>query len=189
MQRHRECWLVGRSLVIGLMLMSAGVCLAAPPAAGNKPTAKPRSRKLNRKQLEQAFARKLTGAVLVGRFSIVGHAKGNARPDRYEIETARKGQGDEWDILARVKFAQYDVRVPVRIKVLWAGDTPVMSLTNLTIPVLGTFTARVMFYGNRYAGTWQHGKAGGHMWGTIERAKPKGKTPTKNKPADGKTSR
>ena len=66
-----------------------------------------------------------------------------------------------------------------------------MSLTNLTIPVLGTFTARVMFYGNRYAGTWQHGKVGGHMWGTIERAKPKRKTPKKNKrkPADGKSSR
>ena len=29
--------------------------------------------------------------------------------------------------------------------------------------------ARVFFYGDRYAGTWQHGKVGGHMWGRIER--------------------
>jgi len=177
MKRHRSCWSAGLPAVICLVLMSAGVCFSAPPAAGAKPTAKPGPRKLNRKKLEKAFARKLTGAVLVGRFTIAGRPNGNAQADRYEIETARKGQGDNWDILARVKYSKYDVRVPVRMKVLWAGDTPVMSLTNLTIPVLGTFTVRLMFYGDRYAGTWQHGKVGGHMWGMIERAKPKGKTP------------
>jgi hypothetical protein len=37
---------------------------------------------------------------------------------------------------------------------------------------MGTFTARVLFYEDRYAGTWQHGKVGGHMFGKIEKAKP-----------------
>ena len=27
----------------------------------------------------------------------------------------------------------------------------------------------VLFYENRYAGTWQHGKVGGHMFGRIEK--------------------
>ena len=29
------------------------------------------------------------------------------------------------------------------------------------------FTARVMFYAERYAGSWQHGEYGGLMYGTI----------------------
>ncbi len=45
-----------------------------------------------------------------------------------------------------------------------------VSLTDLTIPGLGTFTARVLFYEDRYAGTWQHGKVGGHMFGKIQPA-------------------
>jgi hypothetical protein len=40
---------------------------------------------------------------------------------------------------------------------------------DFAIPTLGTFTARVFFYGNRYAGTWQHDKVGGHMFGRIEK--------------------
>jgi len=31
----------------------------------------------------------------------------------------------------------------------------------------------VLIYGDRYAGTWQHDKVGGHLWGRIEKpAKP-----------------
>jgi hypothetical protein len=52
----------------------------------------------------------------------------------------------------------------------WIDDTPVVALTNYTIPTLGSFTARVFFYDDRYAGTWQHGKEiGGHLYGKITR--------------------
>jgi len=44
---------------------------------------------------------------------------------------------------------------------------------------MGTFTSRVMIYGDRYAGTWQHDKFGGHMWGKIEHGE-------KSEPADSK---
>ena len=47
------------------------------------------------------------------------------------------------------------------------------------VPTLGTFTARVLFYGDRYVGTWQHGKVGGHMFGKIEPAKKKDKAKPK----------
>ena len=50
-------------------------------------------------------------------------------------------------------------------------DTPVVSLVNLTIPGLGTFSAHVVIDGKKYAGTWKHGKAGGHMFGVIEKLK------------------
>jgi hypothetical protein len=42
-------------------------------------------------------------------------------------------------------------------------------LSDMTIPALGTFSARVFFYGDRYSGTWQHGSVGGHLFGRIER--------------------
>ena len=51
----------------------------------------------------------------------------------------------------------------------WVGDTPMITMTDLSIPTLGTFTARVFFYGDRYAGTWQHDRVGGHMFGSIEK--------------------
>jgi hypothetical protein len=39
-----------------------------------------------------------------------------------------------------------------------------------------------MVYGDRYAGTWQHDKFGGHMWGMIERTPPAASsTPAKPK--------
>jgi hypothetical protein len=52
------------------------------------------------------------------------------------------------------------------------GDTPIIPMTDMAVPGLGTFTARVMFYRGRYAGTWQHDTVGGHLWGIIERPKP-----------------
>jgi hypothetical protein len=42
-------------------------------------------------------------------------------------------------------------------------------LTDLEIPGVGTYTARVFFYEDRYAGTWQGGRVGGHMFGRVEK--------------------
>lgn len=133
--------------------------------------------KLDRAALEKEFSEKLTGATLVGTFSIVG--RDTNKPERYEIASAKKLAGDDWVITARIKYGDKDVNVPIVVKVYWADDTPMISLTNLTIPGLGTFTSRVMFYGDRYAGTWQHDKVGGHLWGLVE------KTANGEKPADG----
>ena len=53
------------------------------------------------------------------------------------------------------------------LQVQWAGTTPVITLTNVLIPGLGTFSSRVVIYKNKYAGTWTHGDVGGHLFGTI----------------------
>ena len=128
--------------------------------------------------LEQSFADRLTGATLVGTFTTDG--KDGKSADRYQIVSAKKQQGDNWLMTYKAKIGDQVVEIPVPIKILWAGDTPVMTLTDLTIPSMGTFTARVMFYGDRYAGTWQHGDHGGHMWGTIEK-KTSAKTESEKK--------
>ncbi len=58
--------------------------------------------------------------------------------------------------------------MPLEFKILWSGNTPVMTLDALWIPGMGTFDARVMIHNGRYAGTWQHDKVGGHLFGKIE---------------------
>jgi hypothetical protein len=76
---------------------------------------------------------------------------------------------DRWQFNARMRYGGIDVTLPITVPMRWVGDTPMITLTDLTVPKLGTFTARVFFYGDRYAGTWQHGDAGGHMFGRIEK--------------------
>jgi len=127
----------------------------------------------NKGEREKAFASKLTGAVLAGSFSLDGKDAGAHKPDRYQIVSAKKVSGDDWVVTAKMKIGEKELDIPIAIKVYWADDAPVMSLTDLTIPGMGTFTARVMFHGDRYAGTWQHGEVGGHMWGVIEKSPAK----------------
>jgi len=136
-----------------------------PPAAE---TPQPAGVSLN--ELEQAFVDQMHGCALVGSFTVDGHDDKPARSERYEITGATKVKDDNWLIHARIVYGQIDVVVPVPVKMNWAGDTPVLSVTNLAIPLVGDqFTARLLFYDRRYAGTWAHGKVGGHMMGRIEK--------------------
>jgi len=149
-----------------LALVAIGIAVSSIGAADVE-------KKMDREALEKAFATKMTGAALSGAFSIDGKEMGPNRPDKYKIVSAKKIDGDNWVITYKAKVGEAELDIPIPIKVYWADDTPVMSLTDLTIPGVGTFTARVMFYGDRYAGTWQHGKVGGHMWGMVEKAAEK----------------
>lgn len=152
----------------------------APKSQSSKPEST-RAAKPDRAALEKEFTDKLAGATLVGTFTTDG--KSGANPDRYRVVSARKVIGDDWVFTATMKVAGQDLDIPIPIKVYWADDTPVMSLTDLTIPGVGTFTARVMFYGNRYAGTWQHGDHGGTFAGIIE---PKASTDASKKDGQDK---
>ena len=46
--------------------------------------------------------------------------------------------------VSRVQFGGKDVTIPMIIPVKWAGDTPVISVTDLGFPGLGNYTARVI---------------------------------------------
>lgn len=150
----------GAALAACLMIAAAGF--------GQEPKAAIPSREELIKKLEQD----LTGAKLTGRFTITGREDQSPRSEEYTITSATKlTEGDMWLLKSRVKYGDKDVTVPIPLEIEWAGDTPVITLTDLTIPGLGTFTSRVVIYEGRYAGTWQHGKIGGHLFGTIEKAK------------------
>ena len=101
---------------------------------------------------------------------MLGQDNQSLRDEVYTIEKIEKMEkGDYWQFNARLKFENYDFSAPIPLEVKWAGDTPVITLTDFTSPGLGTFDARVLFYNNKYAGTWTHGDHGGHLFGRIER--------------------
>ena len=144
----------------------ATASLVGVAAAQDKAPAKP-----NREELEKAFSERMTGTVLVGNYSVVGKDLKPANPERYELKKVSKLAEDLWVFEARIKYGQTDVTLPLTLRMIWAEDTPMISLTNANLPGLGAaFGARVIFHGDLYAGTWQHGKVGGHLWGTIEKA-------------------
>ena len=120
---------------------------------------------------EREFAESLSGAVLVGTFSIDGVELGKSPfPERYELKSVKKAEDGLWTFTAHVVYLNQDITVPVNVPVVWAGDTPMISLSDGTLPGLGSqLSARVIFHEGRYAGTWKHGDFGGHMWGKIER--------------------
>ncbi len=126
----------------------------------------------DREALYKHFEETLSGVKLVGRFTIIGKDDGPLPKEEYTINSVNKlPEGDYWLFNARIKYdGANDVTVPLPIEVKWADKTPVISLTDFSIPGMGTFSARVVIYNKKYAGTWKHGKVGGHLFGTIEKA-------------------
>jgi hypothetical protein len=117
---------------------------------------------------EKAFQELLTGAILQGSFTIVRNDKVVVSgEEKYTIESVNKTIGNLWLFKARVQYGNKDVTVPMLIRVEWAGETPVVTLTELSIPGLGTYTSRVVFYNQKYAGTWSANDHGGHLFGKI----------------------
>jgi hypothetical protein len=168
--------LIRLSLIASILLLTSTI--ASVSAAEKK--AKPAS-KLKVNALEAALSKQLTNGTLVGSFTVDGQNAGKPpRAERYDLGTVKKINAKYWLFVAKVKYGKknFSIPVPITVQIAWAGDTPVITMTNVTIPTMGTFTARVLFYGDRYVGTWQHGKAGGHMFGKIEPAKKK-KAPAK----------
>jgi hypothetical protein len=133
----------------------------------------------------------LTGAKLTGNFTITGKEMKDLPAEQYTIVSATKAdEGEFWLLKASIKYGGKDTPpIPMPIEILWAGNTPVMTLDNVTLPGLGTFSARVVLHDNKYAGTWQHDKVGGHLFGTISRAKDEKKESEKNAPDDEKPAK
>ena len=127
---------------------------------------------VDRAALESKFVERMSGVVLAGRYSVTSGGKESAASmEKYTISRVSrvKDKEDLWLFETRIQYGKTDLPVPLTLPVKWAGDTPIITLTDLTIPALGTFTARVMIHGELYAGTWQHGKTGGHLWGRVEK--------------------
>ncbi len=122
-----------------------------------------------------SFREKMQGVRFSGFFTMTGK---DVPPmeETYEIQSVQKfGEEDLWIFTARVKYGNKDVVLPMPLPVKWVGNVPVITMKDLAIPGLGTFSAHVVIDGNKYAGTWAHGKVGGHLYGTIEKMQKEGK--------------
>jgi hypothetical protein len=196
----RSLWL---SLTVGGLLLLARSSVAEEPkspAAPAKPPLPygqgkiedkgPPAPVLSQEELEKRFAETMSGATMVGNFnagSMTATEKPDAgkddagkataakplKEDRYTLGKVAKIKDDYWLFETRIQYGQHDVTLPIMIQVKWAGDTPIITLTDLTIPGLGTFTARVLVYRDQYAGMWMHGDHGGQMFGRIVKANVK----------------
>ncbi len=116
--------------------------------------------------LERRFEAMMSGVTLVGHSASPGR-EGASAEERYVIEKVTKLAGDTWLFEARLQYGGHDIPVPVPVQIKWAGDTPVITLTDLTIPGAGTYTARVLLYRDQYAGTWSSKDHGGQLFGKI----------------------
>lgn len=127
-------------------------------------------------QREAEFRESMENVVMEGWFNVLGRGdESDLRPERYEIQGVDKVAGDLWTITARVEYGDHDFTAPFPVKVVWAEDTPVISITDFTLPGMGEgFTARVAFYRDRYSGMWWHGDTGGHQFGRLVRGDESG---------------
>lgn len=127
---------------------------------------------------QRAFHSALAGTKLVGRFTTVGKPLGNQSDEEYTIHNVTKlPAGDYWLFQTRIRYGHKDVTVPLPLEVKWAENTPVITLTELTIPGIGTFSARVVVHDGLYAGTWRHGDVAGHLFGQIQKLEPEEEQP------------
>lgn len=118
---------------------------------------------------DQQLATYLSGKKFVGRFTVDGSEKFAPKVEEYVIGSCEKMPADDmYRLKARIKYGKVDQEVPLEIKILFAGETPVITLDSMWIPGMGTFDARVLIRRDRYSGTWQHDAKGGHLFGKLE---------------------
>ena len=142
------------ALGVGWLLGTTGTGRAADPASLT--------------DLEREFTERMQNVALEGHFTIEGVERRDGNPELYEIASVTKLDVDDWRFDVRVVYGSVDVTLPGVVPMVWAGDTPMVSITDFAIPGLGeAFGSRVVFYDGRYAGTWDHGPYGGMMYGVI----------------------
>ena len=120
---------------------------------------------------ERAFDARMREVVLDGSFTVAWpEPRDGVYRDRYEIAGVTKLDGDRWRFDARIAYGDVDVTLPVVVPILWAGDVPMIRMVDVEIPGLGEeFGATIVFDGDRYGGTWDHGEVGGFMFGRVVR--------------------
>jgi hypothetical protein len=147
-----------RVLLLGAIVVAA-VIIFALTRGSNPPSEAERNR---------AFTQSMSGVTLVGHSTRISR-DGVFGPERYYIDGVNHVTGDTWLFRTRLLYKGKEIPVPIPLSVKWAGDTPVITLTDLAIPGVGTYSARVVLYREQYAGTWNGQNNGGHLFGKIER--------------------
>jgi hypothetical protein len=134
----------------------------------------PTPAKPDQTELEKKFKDQLTDCVFDGHWCMVQEGRlSDEKSEKYTITSATKSGQDVWIIYAKMQFRGKEASVPVPVQVKWAGDTPVITLDKVSIPGLGTYSARVLVFEKTYAGTWSAGDHGGMLHGLIKKKETK----------------
>jgi hypothetical protein len=144
------------SFVFTMALLAGGCSRQAPPTADEQA------------ERDREFETMMTNVSLVGQSTMFG-SEGISGKEEYVIDKVSRVAGDRWLFHTTMKLGSGEVSVPIPITILWAGDTPVITVTDLSIPGMGSYSARVLLYRDHYAGTWLGAEAGGHVFGDIVR--------------------
>lgn len=166
-------WIILAALFMVPMLTAVAAEAKSTVKAVVKVEAVPKVDAETQKELFTRFEKAMSGVKMVGNFTVIGKDTPADKEEYTILEVKKLEQGDLWLFRARVKYGKTDLTLPMPIPVKWVGNVPVISMANLAIPGLGTFSAHVVIDGNKYAGTWSHGAVGGHMFGLIEKVEPK----------------
>jgi hypothetical protein len=142
-------------MMISMRLLSALVLLSLN-LSGQAPALTP---------LEKEFQDSLENVILEGQSTRDG--KPGLSDDKYNIEKVAKTGDDQWTVYLRVEMKGQAMTIPLPLQIKWAGDTPVITLTDQALPGMGTYTARVVVYRGQYAGTWSGRNGGGKVFGKI----------------------
>lgn len=151
-----------RTSIIATTALLAAALLA--PAQDEKKPADPAA----------AFAAMLENATLKGTWAPVDkRLLGDNQEDGYHIVRATKKDGDQWEVLYRMKVQGKEIDFPLPVTVKFAGDAAVMILDNSPVGIGQTWSARILFHDDVYAGSWwsPDKQKSGIVSGTITREK------------------
>ena len=113
----------------------------------------------------------LKNATLEGSWvPIQGGKPGEQKVDRYQVVRAEKVEGEQWHIVSKMRHQGQEIEFPIPVTVIWAGDTAVMILDEVATAGGKSYSARVLFHNDRYAGSWwASDQPGGLLSGAITR--------------------
>jgi hypothetical protein len=137
-------------LIPALLFLAAAVPASAQDEAAAKDPA-------------AAFSTMLTNATLNGTWAPVDkRLLGENQDDKYHIVRATRKEGDQWEIVSRMNIQGREIDYPIPVTVKFAADAAVMILDNVPIGGGQTWSARILFHDDVYAGSW---------WGADKTAK------------------
>jgi len=179
--RIRRAVLAAPALLVacGLVFSRTPPAVPAQEGAAEAPEPSDATASRSRAELEREFAATMSHATLAGKWRLTKDGEiGDERSDSYTLGEVRKLDSGAWLMQARIQYGERDFTVPVKVDVEWAGDTPVIQVTDWGVPALGVgpYTARVMVYRGLYSGAWFGKGYGGLMSGRVEKRAEKPET-------------
>jgi hypothetical protein len=153
-----------RAMLFAALMLLPGGLLAQEPAPVT-----PAPVPVEMTPIENEFQAAMTNVTLTGFFTVADGSE--THEDKYTIERVVKIKPDVWNFDARIQYGKRDFKATVAVPVKWAGDTPVLTLNQYLIQG-HIYSARILIYQGRYAGTWGAADHGGLMFGKIVKNDP-----------------